>query len=669
MSDGRKGNRLTGELSPYLLQHAKNPVDWFPWGDEAFDTAKELNRPLFLSIGYSSCHWCHVMERESFENEDVARILNQSFVSIKVDREERPDVDSLYMKVCQMMTGGGGWPLTIIMTPERVPFWAGTYLPRTSRQGMTGLLDLLPAIDKAWKEGRDEIKGVVVNILEMLDSFERDPEEGDVSPLPALALEKLKEDYEPKYGGFDGERKFPTPHKLLFLMRYWREFKEQSALDMALHTLDGILKGGIRDFIGGGFHRYSTDPRWHIPHFEKMLYDQALILMALSEAYAITAKGEYRQAAEELIAYVGRRLTSPEGGFYSSEDADTGGVEGSSYVWTFEELSSILTPEDLSKFKEIYDLWESGNYRDEATKMKTGNNVLHLSSYVSELAVKKGLDPESLVLWDVTVREKLRAKRDERPTPALDDKVLTDWNGMMVVALCMAHRYLGSENALGMAERALDFLEQHLVVGGRLHHNCRQGSVGLPSFLDDHACLAWAHLEFYYLTLKGEHLERALDLIEDMMSLFVDKEEGGFYLSRKDPTLLVRMKDLYDGAVPSGNSIAYYVMVQLATMFNDLRIISVLEASERHFLKELRIVPTAYTMFINGVLMKQNGRTLEVFGNADHHFPGYHPHLLTISSEHMERGVTTQTPGYRLCSKGVCLPGTEERAEIERLLE
>jgi len=436
-----------------------------------------------------------------------------------------------------------------------------------------------------------------------------------------------------------------------------------------VHTLDGMIRGGIRDHLGGGFHRYSTDPRWHLPHFEKMLYDQAMILIALSEAYSVTSKAEYRQVAEEIIEYVERKLTAPEGGFFSSEDADAAGEEGSFYVWTYEELSSLLTPEDLSRFKELYDVWDGGNFRDEATRLRSGKNVLHLTSLVADHARSKGLDPQSLIAWDAALRERLRLKRDERPAPSLDDKVLTDWNGLMIAALCSAYRHLGSEKPLQMAKRALTFVEERLVVDGDLQHRYRQGVAGIPSFLDDHACLAWACLEMYYLSHEARFLERAMGLVEEMISLFVDKEEGGFHLAREDPSLLLRMKDLYDGAAPSGNSIAYYVLVQLAALFDDIRVISVLEDLERHFFQELHVAPSAYTMFMNGVLMKEKGRTLEVFASAEHRFPGYHPHLLTIAAEHMEERADRSRPVYRLCTKGVCHPETEDRKEIEKLLQ
>jgi uncharacterized protein YyaL (SSP411 family) len=662
-------NRLAGEQSPYLLQHARNPVDWYPWGPEAFEEARRTDRPIFLSIGYSSCHWCHVMERESFEDQEVAALMNSTFVNIKVDREERPEVDSLYMKVCQMMTGGGGWPLTILMTPDRVPFWAGTYLPKRSRQGMPGLMDLVPAIGKAWRDGRSEIREVTVKVLEMLDSFERDPQEGDVSELPALTMQHLSEDYEPKYGGFDGERKFPSPHKLLFLLRYWRERKDERAMDMALKTLQNIVRGGIRDHIGGGFHRYSTDHRWHLPHFEKMLYDQAMLLMALSEGYAMTGDQELKQAAEELIGYVRERLTSPGGGFYSSEDADAAGEEGSYYVWTWEELSSALPEDDLAGFKELYDIWESGNYRDEATRTRSGKNVLHRSMSLEDFARSRNVPAVRMAEWDARVRAALKEARESRPAPALDDKVLTDWNGLMIAALCLADRYLGVPEALPMAERALGFIEDSMFRDGQLHHSWRNGSLGPLSLLDDHACLAWAHLELYFRTFDRSHLERGLGLMEETMRLFLDREDGGFYLSREDPHLLIRMKDLYDGASPSGSSVAYYVMSQISALFVDQRTVEAMEGCERHFMRELRLTPSAYTMFMNGVLMKEECRTLEVFGPADARFPGYHPHLLVIRAEHMEPGVEVKGPAYRMCVKGTCLPPTDDRQEIVGLLQ
>jgi len=661
-------NRLAKERSPYLLQHSRNPVDWYPWGAEAFEQARELDRPIILSIGYSSCHWCHVMEKESFEDPEVAAMMNDWFVSIKVDREERPEVDSLYMKVCQMMTGGGGWPLTILMTPERVPFWAGTYLPKRSRQGMPGMIDLLPAVHRTWQERREDIKEVTVKVLEMLDSFERDPEEGDVPGLLDMTLQHLSEDFEPRYGGFDGERKFPSPHKLLFLLRYHRERKEPKALEMAIKTLDNIVRGGTRDHLGGGFHRYSTDHRWHLPHFEKMLYDQALMLMALSEAYAVTGDREYRQAGDELVRYLERDLTSPEGAFYSSEDADSEGKEGAFYVWKFEELSALLSTDDMLMFKELYDIWDSGNFRDEATRTRSGLNVLHRIRSLRDFASTKGMEPDEMYAWDERVRAALWSHRQERPRPALDDKVLTDWNGMMVVALCKAHRHLGRGNALTLAERAIDFLDRNMVRDGMLYHTHRQGEVGVPSLLDDHAYLSWAHLEMYFATFDKKHLERCLDLVEEMMSLFLDREDGGFYLSRDDPDLLIRTKDLYDGAYPSGNSVAYYVLTQLAALFNDPRTMDALEGVERHFMRELRLTPSAYTMFMCGALMKDASRTLEVFGPSDPWFPGYHPHLLTVKAEHLEDQPLLPR-GYRLCLKGACLPETDDRKEVEKLLE
>lgn len=661
-------NRLAKERSPYLLQHSRNPVDWYPWGTEAFERAKQLDRPIILSIGYSSCHWCHVMERESFEDPEVAAMMNDWFVSVKVDREERPEVDSLYMKVCQMMTGGGGWPLTILMTPERVPFWAGTYLPKRSRQGMPGMIDLLPAVHRTWQEGREEVQDVAVKVLEMLDSFERDPTDGDVSEIIDMASQHLAEDFEPRYGGFDGERKFPAPHKLLFLLRCHRERKDGKALEMAIKTLDNIIRGGIRDHLGGGFHRYSTDHRWHLPHFEKMLYDQALMLMALSEAYAVTGDREYRQAGNELVRYVERDLSSPEGGFHSSEDADSEGREGAFYVWKYEELSALLAPDDLMRFKELYDVWDSGNYRDEATRTRSGLNVLHRTRSIREFASTKGTDPEEMYSWDEGVRERLRLEMDRRPRPSLDDKIMTDWNGLMIVALCKAHRHLANANALALAKRTIAFLDRNLVRDGVLYHTYRLGEVGAPALLDDHACLAWAHLEMYFVTMDKHHLERCLDLVEEMMALFLDREDGGFYLSRNDEELIIRTKDLYDGASPSGNSVAYYVLTQLAALFNDTRTVEALEGVERHFMRELRLTPSAYAMFMCGVLMKDSSRTLEVFGASDPWFPGYHPHLLTVKAEHLED--LPQLPkGYRLCKKGACLPETDDRGEIEKNLE
>jgi hypothetical protein len=427
--------------------------------------------------------------------------------------------------------------------------------------------------------------------------------------------------------------------------------------------------GGIRDHVGGGFHRYSTDPRWHVPHFEKMLYDQALMLMALSEAYATTAKEEYRQAAEELLDYVEERLTSPEGGFYSSEDADAAGEEGSYYVWTYGELSALMTKEDLALFKDLYDVWDSGNYRDDFTRMRSGKNVLHMTSLIPAFANKKGQDPEALTRWDVQLRKRLKEARSKRPAPSRDDKILADWNGLMIVALCSAYRHLGSDRAVSMARRALSFVEGKMIVDGNLQHSWYSDAAIIPAFLDDHAFLTWAHLEMYYLMHEPKELERALDLVEITLELFVDRETGGFFLSREDDKLLIRVKDLYDGAMPSGNSVAYYVLTQLAALFDDVRVVEALEGVERHFLSELRTFPAAHAMFVNGVLMKSESRTLELFGGATLPITGYNPHLLTILAEHMEGGTARNEPGYRLCTRGKCLPETSDPSEILRMLQ
>ncbi|PSQ67711.1 MAG: thioredoxin domain-containing protein, partial [Bacteroidetes bacterium QH_1_61_8] len=462
-------------------QHKDNPVDWYPWGEAAFETARSEDKPIFLSIGYSTCHWCHVMEAESFEDEEVAALLNDTFVPIKVDREERPDVDTIYMNVCQMMRGQGGWPLTILLTPDRKPFYAATYLPKTGRFQQMGLVDLVERVGEMWDENRDQL---VSDADEVTDLLRRSVDEtGGADALDEAVLdeahEQLSGQFDPTHGGFGSAPKFPAPHNLLFLLRQWHRTEEDRALEMATETLDRMRLGGVYDQVGDGFHRYSTDERWLLPHFEKMLYDQAMHVMAYAEAYQATGTARYARTAREVLTYVLRDLQSPDGGFYSAEDADSENEEGDMeegafYVWSIDEVRDLLDAETAELVIDLYNMTPEGNYREEASGERTGKNILHLDSSLDEEAARRGMSADALRETVEEARATLLDERDERSRPGLDDKILTDWNGLMIAALATAARILdepGYEDAA--VEAATFLLDTMRDANGRLLHRYR----------------------------------------------------------------------------------------------------------------------------------------------------------------------------------------------------
>jgi len=452
-------NHLANEKSPYLLQHADNPVDWYPWGEEAFTKAKEEDKPIFLSIGYSTCHWCHVMEEESFEDTAVANLMNDAFVCIKVDREERPDIDNIYMTVCQLLTGGGGWPLTIIMTPDKKPFFAGTYFPKESRFGRQGLMELIPQLKDAWKNQRDKILKSAGEVTQLLESYTGDAAgtELDESTLN-LTYNQLLERYDKQFGGFGTAPKFPTPHHLLYLLRYWKRTGNEKALEMVENTLRSMRRGGIYDQVGFGFHRYSTDFQWHLPHFEKMLYDQALLAIAYTEGYQATGKREYRNTAEEIFTYVLRDMTSPKGGFYSAEDADSEGEEGKFYLWSDAELRNVLGAKDADRFIKIFNVEATGNFVDQSMGDKTGTNILYLKKTTGEISAELKIPLEKVEIFINSSREKLFKHREKRIHPYKDDKILTDWNGLMISALAKGSQVFNEPRYEIAARNAVDFI-------------------------------------------------------------------------------------------------------------------------------------------------------------------------------------------------------------------
>jgi uncharacterized protein YyaL (SSP411 family) len=602
-SDERSPNRLAGEKSPYLLQHALNPVDWYPWGSEAFEKARSEDRPIFLSIGYSTCHWCHVMERESFEDSEVAALMNRTFVSIKVDREERPDIDGVYMSVATLMTGRGGWPLTIIMTPDGRPFYAATYLPRESRFGLPGLLDLSPRIGDLWANRRSEILESADAAASAVRSVPRAEERIEPGPRELdAARRELAEAFDAKHGGFGIAPKFPTPHRLVFLLRQWKRTGDERALDMVERSLTAMRNGGIYDHLGFGFHRYSTDTEWLVPHFEKMLYDQALLAVAYTEAYLATRKADYAKTARETLSYVLRDMRSPEGGFYSAEDADSEGVEGKFYVWTSEEVRGVLGEADARIAALAFGVCDQGNFIEEATGRRTGANILHRPEPRGEIARSLGLSERELERALDSIRTRLLAARRERVRPPRDDKILTDWNGLTIAALALSGRALGEPAFVGAAARAADFILSSIRDSdGRLLHRYRDGDAAIRASADDYAFLIWGLLELYEATFDPSRLEAAVALNEDLLRLFWD-ENGGLYFTAEDAeTLLTRRKEVYDGATPSANSVALLNLLRLGRMTGEASLESRAAAVARAFGAVVSRHPSAYTHFMTAL--------------------------------------------------------------------
>lgn len=580
-------NRLINEKSPYLLQHAHNPVDWYPWGKEAFEKAKVEDKPIFLSIGYSCCHWCHVMLRESFEDREIAEILNNNFISVKVDREERPDIDSVYMKVCQALTGSGGWPLTVIMTPEQKPFFAGTYFPKKDIGETLGLTSILKYLSSAWKDNRNQLLQVSNSIMNSISEPSRAPIKGISKDIFKKAFSEFKQNFDSVYGGFGGSPKFPTPHNLFFLMRYFHITKDSCALEMVEKTLDFMQRGGLYDHIGYGFSRYSTDRKWLVPHFEKMLYDNALLAIAYVEAFQITGNKKYSETAENTLTYVLRDMTSKKGGFYSAEDADSEGEEGKFYVWSPEEVKKVLGEEKGTKFCRCFNITASGNFK--------GKSIPNLiDSSISE--------EDTDFIKDC--RKKLFDCREKRIHPHKDDKILTSWNGLVIAALSIAGRVLNNKKYTAAAKKAADFIFKELIgKGGRLMARYCKGESSIAGYLDDYAFLIWGLIELYESTYNPEYLEKSLELNEDMFKFFWDEKNGGFFLYGSDSEqLITRPKEIYDGAIPSGNSAAVLNMLRLSHLTPVYEFEDKIQKLFKNFASEVNSFPTAYSFLLCGIL-------------------------------------------------------------------
>jgi hypothetical protein len=596
-------NRLAHETSPYLLQHADNPVDWYPWGEEAFERARAEDKPILLSIGYSACHWCHVMAHESFENPEIAALMNELFVNVKVDREERPDVDAVYMEAVVTLTGQGGWPMTVFLTPEREPFWGGTYFPPEPRMGMPAFRDVLRAVSDTYRSRRHDVARQAEQLVEHLRGSaglrpSPDPLTTGLLSEAVIGLARL---FDARHGGFGGAPKFPPAAAIEFLLRMHVRNGSAHALEMATKTLDEMAAGGIYDQLGGGFHRYAVDAIWLVPHFEKMLYDNALLASAYLHAHAVTAEERYRRVAEETLDYLVRELLLPEGGFASAQDADTEGHEGLTYVWTLDEIHDVLDPAAAQLVIERYGVTAKGNFE--------GANVLHVAAEVE--------DPEGRL--DAARAELLEA-RNERPQPARDDKAVTAWNGLALSAFAEAGRRLDRPDYLDVARRLAGFLLGPLSdERGRLHRTFNAGRAKIDGYLEDYANVANGLLDLYEATAELRWLEEGRRLALLAVELFADDEKGGFFFTPADgEALVVRKKELDDHPTPSGNAMLAYVLLRLARLYGDdaleQRAVSVFRLGRRF----MEITPSGVGWLLCGLeLHFAPPREVAIVGPAD----------------------------------------------------
>jgi len=557
-------NRLIHETSPYLRQHAHNPVDWQPWDAATLERARKEDKPILLSIGYSACHWCHVMERESFENEDIARIMNQCFVNVKVDREERPDLDSIYMSYVQMTTGSGGWPMTVFLTPDQVPFFGGTYFPPDDRYGRPGFPKICLAVSEAYQKRRTEIEQSAADVVKSLKGVNQLPDGQDLPDTETLSLafRNLAQRFDLTHGGFGGAPKFPGSMNLAFCLRHHHRTGFQPALDFVEVSLEKMALGGIYDQLGGGFHRYSVDDHWLVPHFEKMLYDNALLSRVYLDAFQQTGNPLYRRITEEILDYVTREMTHPEGGFYSTQDADSEGEEGKFFVWTPNEIETILGKADGEVFCRYFDVSRRGNFE--------GKNILNVPVAMPEFAAKERLPVEELHAVIERGRRQLFVEREKRIKPHRDEKTLTSWNGLMLVSFANAAAVLNRANYLDRARKNADFVLSQLSREGRLLRTFKDGQAKLNGYLEDYACFVEGLLSLFEASGELRWLEEAVKLNETMLDQFWDAASASFYLTGRDhEKLIARIKDFYDNATPAGSSVAIFNLLKLAILTGD----------------------------------------------------------------------------------------------------
>jgi uncharacterized protein YyaL (SSP411 family) len=595
----RRPNRLAREKSPYLLQHAFNPVDWYPWGSEAIQKAEREGKPILLSIGYSTCHWCHVMERESFEDEETARLINENFVPVKVDREERPDIDQIYMTAVQAMTGQGGWPLTVFLTPELKPFYGGTYFPPEPRYGMPSFKQVLGLVSRLWRDRRGE---VLQSASQVMEALQRESAQGGPGRIEKRHMEEcfasIAASFDEEYGGFGTAPKFPLPTYIIFLLRYNYRSGKELARSVAVKTLEGMLRGGIRDHLGGGFHRYSTDRGWLVPHFEKMLYDNALLARVYMEAFQATGEASFLSVAEETLDWLSREMVGEGGAFCSAQDADTVEGEGKYYTWTVGEVMEVLGREEGDAFCYMYGVSEAGNHE--------GRSVLHLAHTPGETASRFGMQRDRLESMVRRWKGELYRRRLERPRPQRDDKIIASWNGLAISAFAFASAVLHEEQLARKAEKAAQFVTEKMVRDGRLFRRYRDGEVAVEGTLEDYAFLSQGLLDLFEATSEPEWLRRALEMTEEALKVFGDGTEGILFSSAPGGAP-VRLKETYDGPVPSGNSVMAMNLVRISGITGDVSYAKRAEGILEGMAQSVEVEPASHTYALCAADMLLNG--------------------------------------------------------------
>jgi len=682
-------NRLARGKSPYLLQHSHNPVNWFPWGEEAFRKARAESKPIFLSIGYSTCHWCHVMERESFESEETAKFLNEHFISIKVDREERPDVDRIYMTFVQSTTGSGGWPLNVFLTPDRKPFFGGTYFPPDNRYSRGSFLQVLQQIVKVWQERRGEVTASADEIHARLEAVSSSASVSNVL-LTAETLRRagalFKDAYDPRHGRSGGAPKFPQPSQPAFLLRYAKRFNDEDATRMVLHTCEAMAAGGIHDQLGGGFARYSVDAQWLVPHFEKMLYDNAQLAQLYLDACLVSGNAHHADVARDILNYVLRDMTHPDGGFYSAEDADSEGHEGKFYCWTRAEVSKLLTPEEFNVAVRYFGITEKGNFVDHSHPTPlAGQNVL---SVVKPLPAREesGMDSSDNAKLLASAKRKIFEARAKRVRPHLDDKILASWNGLMLGAFARAHAVLGDETYRKAAQKNLAFIQAKLWEANSktLFHRWRDGERDNVQLLEGYAFMLDGVIQLYEATLDPKHLDFAIALAEAMTAKFYDAENGGFWQSTADAKdLILRVKDDYDGAEPSGNSVATLALLKLAAITDHADFRKSAEATLRLFATRLEKVPQAVPYLLHAldfwleeprrVVIAGNENSPDLRGLLHAAHSVYQPNKVVLGNtgaiEEFARTLPAKAgPVVYLCTGKACQAPANDPAKIKALL-
>ena len=662
-------NKLINEKSPYLLQHAHNPVNWYPWSSEAFEEAKNKDLPIFLSIGYSSCHWCHVMERESFEDTQVAELLNKNFISLKVDREEMPDIDHMFMDVCTTLTGKGGWPLSCFITYDKKPFFAGTYFPKIDSYGMTGFTTILKNISINWKQDREDLIQASDEILEHISQATNFGENTSLNKdVSKTAFEQLSKSFDKKYGGFGSSPKFPTTHNLLFLIRYYLLYKDKTAIDMVDKTLDSMYKGGIFDHIGGGFCRYSTDKQWLVPHFEKMMYDNAMLIIAYCEA-GIVIDNKYFEIAKRIINYCVNEMRDENGGFYTAQDADSEGVEGKFYVFTPSEIKEALGDIEGERFCTLFDITKNGNFE--------GKSIPNL--------INKTQTGEDSIFADFCF-PKLYEYRQKRVPPFKDDKLLTQINGLMVASLSIAGRLLNDDKYLSYAEETALFIIENLSLNDRLYTGFRGELLKHPATSDDYAYVLWGMFELYQATLKPKWLQQCIHIAERMLELFVDENGQGLYLSGNDVEHLpIRGKNTFDGALPSGNSISANIILKLSQLTGNEKFANASNMIISGIANDINGYPTAFTGLLCADLHNHsnqinvnivNGEQVESMLSYVNNFNPFMTVLETgIGYEEMneiisepQKNIDNKATAF-ICSKNGCMPPITDFIELKEKLK